>query len=93
MPGSLIGGAPVLLVAGAGQIVEKLLARDAGSILPDLLTLDLPGDFGQGRKNRPDRPPVRSDGEIEVQEHLLDPHSVGVLKGPLEHGLWRLENR
>ena len=47
--------------------------------------LDLPRDFGQGRKDCPDRPPVRSDGEIEIEEHLLDPHSIGVLKGPLEH--------
>ena len=86
-----IRGAPVLLVAGAGQIVQKLLAGDAGSILPDLLTLDLPCDFGQGRKHRPYRTAVRSDGEIEVEEHLLDPYAIGILKRPLEDGFGNLK--
>ena len=87
----LIGRAPVLFVAGAGQIVEEFLAGDARGILPDLLALDLPGDFGQGRKDGPDRPPVGSDRQIEVEEYLLDPHSIGVLKGPLQHGLGDLK--
>ena len=87
----MIGGAPVLLVARARQIVEEFLAVDAGSLAPDLPALDLPRDFGQGRKECPDRPAVRSDREIDVEKYLLDPHSIGVQKGPLEQGFCYLK--
>src|ERR1039457_1565771 len=36
-------------------------------------------------------PPVRSDRQIDVEEYLLDPHSISVLKGPLEHGFCDLK--
>src|SRR5437763_15427627 len=67
--------------------MEVFRAVDPGSIPPELRTLDLPRDFGQGRQDCPNRPPVRSDRQIEIQEYLLDSHSVCVLKRPLEHWL------
>ena len=51
----------------------------------------MPRDFGQGRKHRPYRTPVRPDREIEVEEHLLDPYAVGILKRPLEQGFGDLK--
>src|SRR5207248_9000407 len=70
----LVRRTPVLFVAGAREVVEELLARNAGNFPPDLLLFDLPRHFGQGRKDGSHGAAVRSDRQIHTQEHGLELH-------------------
>ena len=52
----------------------------------------MPGDSGKGRKNRPDRAAIGSDGEIDVQEYFFQGHPVGIQKRPIEQRFGHLKS-
>ena len=82
---------PLLLVAGAREIVEELLARDAGARLSQLVLFQVPGDLGHLGNDRADGMPERPEGEVEAGEHVLQFEAVGLDEGALEQLLRHLE--
>ena len=71
---------PVLLVARARKIIEKLLSCHAGLILHDVVFLQAPGNARRLGNDLADSVAVRADYFVFVRQNAFQIEAVGFLE-------------
>jgi len=62
---------PLLFVARAGEIVQKLLARDAGNLFLKLVLLETPRHARHARNDGAHGVPIGSQRQGHISEYVL----------------------
>ena len=75
---------PLLFIARAREIVEKLPPCDAGDLLFELVLLETPCHSRHARNDRPDRIPVGPEREGHISEHVFHFDAVRIQEGALQ---------
>ena len=83
--GLVVLRSPLLFIARAREIVEKLLARDAGDLFLELVLLEAPCHSRHARNDRPDGIPVGSEREGHISEHILHFDAIRIQERALQH--------
>jgi len=89
--GTVVDAAVIFFVAGAGEIVEKLLLRHGRNVVMDFVLLEHPGDFGGLWDEGADVVAVGIEGAIEIREDAAERDAVSFLEGALEEGIGDFE--
>src|SRR5579864_3347155 len=83
--GLMVLRSPFLFITRAGEIVEKLLARDAGNLFLELGLFKAPGYAGHTRNDRADAISVGAKREGQVSEDILHFDAISIQERALQH--------